>query len=168
MSKANLKFNFGYLLDALPGTSSNIEFDYPRMVLDDTRFEPLHGRFNAARAGEGIYISGDFGTTIAAECARCLAHYQQPITAHADELFYYPPYLAPEGAFVLHEDGNADLGPMVRETLLLAEPMQSICRPDCRGLCLECGQNLNEGTCDCKIDNIDPRLAALKVLLDES
>jgi uncharacterized protein len=43
--------------------------------------------------------------------------------------------------------------------------MRSLCRPDCRGLCIECGKNLNEGPCDCVVESIDSRLAELKELL---
>jgi len=42
-----------------------------------------------------------------------------------------------------------------------------LCRPDCAGLCPECGQNLNEGVCDCARDTIDPRLAVLRSMLGE-
>jgi uncharacterized protein len=45
--------------------------------------------------------------------------------------------------------------------------MQVFCREECLGLCPECGKNLNDGPCDCQIDDIDPRLAALRALLDD-
>jgi uncharacterized protein len=46
-------------------------------------------------------------------------------------------------------------------------PMGILCRPDCAGLCPQCGQNLNEGTCDCAKDDIDPRFEVLRRLGDE-
>ncbi len=166
MHKTNLRFNLGYLIDASSGTSNDIEFDYPQMRIEDTKFTPLNGRFRATRTSEGILIQGDFYTEVETDCVRCLEPYTQPIRTHTDELFYYPPSLAPEGEFVLGEDGFIDLGPLVREISLLEMPMRPICKKDCKGLCPECGQNLNEGSCDCTIDDIDPRLAALKALLD--
>jgi uncharacterized protein len=166
MQKVNLRFNLGYLIDAASGTSSDIEFDYPQMVIDDIKFTPLNGRFRATRTGEGVLVQGEFYTEIPAECVRCLEDYTQPIKTDTAELFYYPPSLAPEGEFILGEDGFIDLGPLVRELSLLEMPMQPICKTDCKGLCPECGQNLNEGSCDCVVDDIDPRMAALKALLD--
>jgi uncharacterized protein len=63
------------------------------------------------------------------------------------------------------EDGMIDLAPLVRELSLLALPIKVLCRPDCQGLCQECGANLNLGDCGCAENEIDPRLAALGSLL---
>jgi uncharacterized protein len=99
-------------------------------------------------------------------CVRCLNEMPQPITIQIEELFYYPPWTAPDGEQVVGEDAFIDLSPIVRDLSLLDLPMQPICRPDCRGLCPECGQNLNEGECDCDRGDVDPRLEALRKLLD--
>jgi uncharacterized protein len=61
-----------------------------------------------------------------------------------------------------YQGKTIDLDPIVREQVLLALPMQVVCREDCRGLCGMCGQNLNETTCDCESKRVDPRLAVLK------
>ena len=55
-----------------------------------------------------------------------------------------------------------DLGEVVREHVALQLPMKPVCRDDCRGLCPQCGANWNEGTCDCRPDDMDPRLAVLR------
>lgn len=55
-----------------------------------------------------------------------------------------------------------DLDPIVREQVLLALPMDTLCKEDCKGLCAQCGQNLNEAQCGCDPKPLDPRLAALK------
>jgi uncharacterized protein len=54
-----------------------------------------------------------------------------------------------------------DLDPIVREQVLLALPMNAVCREDCQGLCAQCGQNLNEKKCGCETKVADPRLAPL-------
>jgi uncharacterized protein len=56
----------------------------------------------------------------------------------------------------------------VREEIILSIPMKAVCSETCKGLCPECGQNLNEGQCDCVVERIDPRLAPLLDLLKES
>jgi uncharacterized protein len=90
-----------------------------------------------------------------------------PITIQVDELFYYPPHAAPPGEMTFDGDsGFIDLAPLVRDLSLLDMPINPICRPDCQGLCMECGQNLNEGDCGCTADDIDPRLAALRQFLE--
>ncbi|MCE9672917.1 DUF177 domain-containing protein [Myxococcus stipitatus] len=60
-------------------------------------------------------------------------------------------------------DGKTiDLDPILREQLLLALPMNAVCKDDCKGLCPQCGINRNEATCQCDTKPVDPRLAPLK------
>ena len=58
-------------------------------------------------------------------------------------------------------DGILDITELVRDTLIAAQPIQNLCRADCKGLCPQCGQNLNLKECDCQKLNIDSRLAPL-------
>jgi uncharacterized protein len=57
-----------------------------------------------------------------------------------------------------------NLAALLWEEFSLALPVKPLCRPDCKGLCPECGKNLNEGACGCSPDTGDPRLAALRQL----
>ena len=68
--------------------------------------------------------------------------------------------------FVLLKDFQLPLDELVTTDLLLSLPMKSLCREDCRGLCPQCGHNLNNGECGCRQETVDPRLAALKDLLN--
>jgi len=67
----------------------------------------------------------------------------------------------PEGA------GDLDLGGAIREEVLLSQSLLAVCRPDCRGLCPQCGINLNEDRCDCVREELDPRWDALRALNEE-
>ena len=60
---------------------------------------------------------------------------------------------------------HLDLTPVLRQDFLLSVPMHALCRPDCKGLCPQCGTNLNAGACDCAPGWEDPRLAPLKRLV---
>ena len=82
------------------------------------------------------------------------------------ELYHYPPESAPPDSPTIGVDVHLDLGPEVREDFLLSIPMHAVCRPDCKGLCPQCGANWNEGPCDCREEQIDPRLAVLAQLLN--
>nr|WP_319488041.1 DUF177 domain-containing protein [uncultured Caproiciproducens sp.] len=59
-----------------------------------------------------------------------------------------------------------DLDELIRADILLELPSKYLCSNDCKGLCPSCGQNLNDGTCNCDFHQIDPRLEALKKLID--
>ncbi len=174
MSNTNfsrLRFNFGFLLEAPLGTSRLNEISYPTIqVSEDVTLTPLQGQFTATRTSEGVYVDGRFQTSIHTECVRCLEDTLVPIIIQLDELFYYPPEEAPKGEDTYTFDGETgfiDLAPLVRELSLLETPMQPLCKSDCLGLCMVCGQNLNEADCGCKADEIDPRFAKLRSLLEE-
>ena len=168
MKLSRLRFNFGFLLEADFGTIRRIELDYPSIKLsDDLTLTPLKGVITATRTTEGIYIQGELESAAALECVRCLTETIVSLDFTLDELFYYPPQSAPPGENHVGEDGMIDLAPLVRELSLLSRPIKVLCRPDCLGLCQECGANLNEGDCGCDDEVIDPRLAALQQLLNE-
>jgi uncharacterized protein len=167
MKASRLRFNFGFLLEAPFGTSRVIELDYPNIQLDEEiTLAPLKGSFTASRNSQGIYVSGDLHSNLLLECTRCLSPVEMPVTLSLDDLFYYPPASAPDGEFIVGEDTFIDLSPLLRQLALLEVPMQVYCRENCLGLCPQCGKNLNEGPCDCEIDEVDPRLAKLRSLLD--
>jgi uncharacterized protein len=165
---SRLRFNFGFLLEANVGAKREIELAYPDIrIAPDLTLSPLEGRFEASRTSMGIYLRGELRTRFAVECVRCLEDAWLNVAFQLDELFFYPPDEAPPGEPVVGEDGFIDLAPLVRELSLLEIPLQPFCKPDCVGLCVECGHNLNEGPCDCQPDEVDPRLAALKKLLEQ-
>lgn len=103
------------------------------------------------------------------QCARCL----EPFSAHYSFDFAFvihsvkPQEAAGEDSsddFFVIEDSltEFDITPLIRERLLLAIPMKPLCNPDCKGLCPECGIDLNKDTCNCVKDQIDERWSELK------
>ncbi len=164
---SRLRFNFGFLLEAKIGTNRIIELDYPTIDVEDITLTPLTGTLNVTRTSEGVYLSGKLQTATAVTCVRCLIDTLASVKVSPEELLYYPPSAAPPGELTIGEDGYIDLAPLIRELTILELPIHPLCKPDCQGLCQECGTNLNEKECGCKIDEIDPRLAKLKELLEE-
>lgn len=71
---------------------------------------------------------------------------------------------AEDGAERFTEEG-IDIAPLVRDTILTAQPLRNLCRDDCRGLCSRCGADLNRGDCGCDRRSLDPRMAGLADLL---
>ena len=164
---SRLRFNFGFLLEAKIGASRTIELDYPTIDVEDITLTPLTGTIFATRTSEGVYISGQLKTATAVSCVRCLVDTLAPVSVSLDELLYYPASTAPPKELVIGEDGTIDLTPLIRELTILELPIHPLCKPDCLGLCQECGVNLNEKECGCVFDEIDPRLAKLKELLEK-
>ena len=157
-----LKYNVAQLLKPEVGAAQSLQIDEVRQTLGDLKVDYVRGQLLLTRATRGVLIKGQFSTEFESECARCLEPFHLALTVPLEEMFALSPAADPIYHLV---EGWLDLRLPFREQILLALPMHSVCRPDCRGLCAICGQNLNAGPCACNQDTIDPRLAALKNLL---
>lgn len=125
------------------------------------------GRVSSAGSGR-FYFSGHLAGEAGVECRRCLTDVRVPVDADVNIIFAEAGDDEIDDPDVYTIDATAaelDLRPAIREEWLLSVPAFALCREDCRGLCPECGTNLNKGQCDCTPRWEDPRLAALKTLL---
>ena len=161
-----LRLNVGVLLKEGIGYSREFTFDEPLVQFADELTVPdLGGSVSFTRTPQGLYAQGRLTGTVTNECARCLDEFDQPVSARVAELYHYPPESAPPDSLVVSDDVHLDLTPLVREDFWLSIPMHALCRPDCKGLCPQCGTNWNEGPCDCRDEVLDPRMAELTRLL---
>ncbi len=164
-----LRLNVGSLLHQGAGTSLEFEFDLPALqVGDDLELSFLRGALRLTRTGEGLYIDGPLESEIELECDRCLTPLSHSLAVTVGELLYYPPRPGADPSENVPETAMLDLRPLVREHFLLDMPMHALCREDCKGLCPECGGNLNEKEHEHPETELDPRFAALKSLLHDS
>jgi uncharacterized protein len=113
---------------------------------------------------EGVWTTGTVWAEAEAECARCLKDLRLDLEATFQELFVYPEQAGQDQAEVA--DDQVDLAPAVRDAIVLGLPFQPLCRKDCPGLCLECGQDLAEAP-DHAHTRLDPRWALLEDLLED-
>ncbi|MDQ0845342.1 MULTISPECIES: DUF177 domain-containing protein [unclassified Streptomyces] len=127
---------------------------------------------------EGVLVTGTARATAEGECVRCLEPLRQEVAADFQEMFTYPdaddrgrsrtaePADDEEDEDRLFlEDGLFDLEPVLRDAVVLALPMQPVCRETCEGLCPECGVRLDENP-DHHHDAVDIRWAALQGLAE--
>src|SRR5215510_1803816 len=136
-----------------------------------TIVEPVHLSFDIFKDKDLFHLVGRVRTTLELTCSRCLEPFQMPVDAPFD-LRYQPrsqntgegerEVEADDMTTAFYENETIDLGQLMHEQFYLTLPMKPLCAADCRGLCTQCGTNLNRGTCDCSGDWEDPRLAALK------
>jgi uncharacterized protein len=122
------------------------------------------GRLSSAGSGR-YYFSGRLDGATRQECRRCLVPVESVVHADVHVLFAMPggeddddPDVFPVGGA---KGDVIDLRPAVREQWLLEVPPFAECRPDCRGLCPNCGADLNAGACGCASET-DPRWDALR------
>ena len=134
---------------------------------------PVSLTFDIFKDKQQFRLVGRVETTLELPCSRCLEPFTLPVEQTFD-LRYQPHALnAGEGereieeddlTTAFYEDDEIDLGQLMREQFYLALPMKPLCTDACRGLCPQCGTNLNTGTCACDAKWEDPRLGALKNL----
>lgn len=130
--------------------------------------EEHHGKHQIIK---DIRLRGRLSAGLELQCARCLEPLRQDVKREFDLL--YRPLGADAGRDELSvTDAEAEIGyyqgdgllleDVLREQVLLALPLKVTCRLDCKGLCPQCGKNLNQEQCSCKNELEDPRWAALK------
>ena len=146
---------------------------------DDPSWEGTELRFSAplSISGQAQFLtSGEVlvrlvvQSRLGLECRRCLDPVEVPVEQELTLLFVPPGEGGEEDGDVrLLPDGGVDLdlGEPIREEMILSVWPFALCRPDCQGLCPRCGANLNEETCQCSSEELDPRWDALRALKKE-
>ena len=117
------------------------------------------------RAGV-VTLEAEAAAVRTAGCDRCGVLCEQPVRVHMAYTLVHALANSEERDDYLVVGDSLDLEPLVLSELILSLPSKHLCRPDCKGLCGTCGKNLNEGPCGCGKTSVDPRLEALKQLLD--
>ena len=119
---------------------------------------------------DGVLARGRADVHVHGECVRCLRDLDEERTVTFDELYYLPEAAraAEDGEDVLlvGED-SLDLEAALRDALVPALPFRPLCRPDCAGLCPECGRRVDDLPADHRHDHPDPRWSALAALLPD-
>jgi uncharacterized protein len=151
-------------------------FDPSAMATEGDEYRivaPVELAFDIHKDKERFRLEGTLKTTLELSCSRCLETFQTPLDIDFDQR-YMPQAEAtseleaevPEDDLETsyYRDEEIDLNDLIHEQFYLAMPMKPLCRDDCKGLCPQCGTNLNTGTCDCAPVWEDPRLAALKTI----
>jgi uncharacterized protein len=134
------------------------------------RLDPpsVAGDLKAESVVEGILVTGRVEAETGLECSRCLDRFSGRLDVDVCELFVAPGHVqeADEDAYEV-SGGEIDLEPMLRDAVTLALPLNPLCREACEGLCPTCGKRREDGPCDCKQDDTDPRWAALSALREQ-
>ncbi len=122
----------------------------------------------------GCLVTGKIKVPLVLACTRCLTNFTYKLVTDFTEEFVNKSEVE-VGSFefdslsvdlpTYHGD-TLDLRELISESILLAIPMKIVCNAECKGICPECGQLLNEKTCKCNQRNLDPRLAVLADLFE--
>ncbi|GAC1367886.1 MAG: hypothetical protein NVS2B12_33980 [Ktedonobacteraceae bacterium] len=170
-------FNVAQLMKSPVGTSLAFDIEEEEEVQLDEDLKivgPIKGHARMRRVNQGLLVDGWVDLTLEFTCTRCLKQFEQAMHVPFEERFYptvdvvtgvpLPP-VDEDDVFSIDEHHLVDLTEAVRQAVLLAVPMVTLCQEDCAGLCPQCGHDLNLGPCNC-VPEVDTRLNVLKTLLE--
>jgi uncharacterized protein len=171
-------FNVAGLLHEPPGAvrDARLRDHYLTLGADVELAGPLDADLRFQRTNRGVLLRGTLRAPLRRTCARCTDAYVEDVTVSIEEEFLPSVDLETGAQLVaeaetsevvqrIDEHHEIELDGVFHDELSLTEPMHPLCRPDCPGLCTECGERLDGGDHAHGHDEIDPRLAALAALL---
>ena len=114
---------------------------------------PVAATLRFFRQGDDVLVKAELSVGTKSECARCLDPVHSILKGVAENQYRplpeVPQHAMDDVGIRYYREEEIDLSDDFREGLLLELPAKTLCSEDCKGLCPHCGQNLNEGTCDC-------------------
>ncbi|CCH89824.1 conserved protein of unknown function [Modestobacter italicus] len=126
---------------------------------------PVHLHLRLESVMEGVLVSGTVDVPVTGQCARCLDPVEDTLELDVQELYAYEgsttEATSGEDEVRRIEGDTLDLAPLVRDTVVLTLPLSPTCTPDCAGLCVDCGERLDDLPSDHSHEVIDPRFAGL-------
>ncbi|MFW6381734.1 MAG: YceD family protein [Bacillota bacterium] len=110
------------------------------------------------RSRNSYVLTGKVTGELILECSRCLEPYKHHLEVQIEKEI---------DTSEIENIKAFYINPIILNNIILSIPMKPLCSPDCKGLCPECGQNLNQGQCECDTEMVDPRLAKLEDFFEE-
>lgn len=163
------------VVSKIPSQGIQLSFNEAPSVLElaapGARFlEPIAVDVALRKIGDTVSVTGEISARVMFECVRCLREFLSSIRLSVDAQFFPGPVTVVPGEHAMPADEAEHyyyaqdvivLDDFVRQELLLAVPFNPQCQPDCRGLCSQCGQDLNLMTCQC-LSRSESQPAALR------
>ena len=148
----------------------NPEIEMEVFCLDGERYNFIRKspvELKAQNEGHSVVnLSGHVDVTIDIPCSRCLTSVPTRLAFDFSQKVDFEKLKAEqlddldETSFM--EESSLDVDRFVYNEISMRFPMKTLCREDCKGLCLKCGKNLNEGECGCDRASLDPRMSAIR------
>jgi uncharacterized protein len=121
---------------------------------------PVKAVLQLTSTAGAILVQGSVQASVQLNCARCLEPFTLKLEAPFEEIYYHEG--KGEEEWIPFSGSVIDFEPEIVKTIYLEVPMKAVCREECRGLCPQCGKNLNTSECNCSQGDLDPRLAKLQ------
>ena len=164
-----IKLNVSEIKKRLVG-KENFKFDVLPEELEITKADLdvqglIHINGIIGIAGDVLLLDGRIKSKVRRTCSRCLKEFDSDVEVEISERFFPADAEYIEKDAFSYDSDVVDITEVLRESFIIAEPLQALCKEDCKGLCPVCGADKNVEPCDCDTFTIDPRLVALKQFL---
>lgn len=135
---------------------------------------PYEAIIKVIKKGNDVFLNGLVKCSIELQCSRCLSSFSLTINSPLDIVFRPVNELTEEGCYELqkdeldigfYRDNILDINDIVNEQLALDIPMKPLCAIECKGICPECGTDLNKAQCSCKVGDFDKKFKILENLI---
>lgn len=162
------RLNVGFIVHQEVGYKHEFSFEFEKIqISDDLDLRHFEGVATIGRTPQGLIVQADFSAETTLECVRCLNEFEHSLEWKITELYAFNEKSVSESDLILADDAHIDLEPLNREYALLEVPINPICKPDCKGLCSVCGEDLNLSDCGHRNIADESPFSALKNLLEE-
>ena len=155
-----MQFNVARLLKGSVGTTQQHSLNVVLEPLEDTNTDRVWGKLRLVRVNEGIWLDAALSATASCTCSRCLREFPTSVQFQCDEIYSQLVNIATgmgipipdetDPHFTIDDHHELDITEAVRQSVIVALPMEPLCQPSCAGLCPECGANFNESSCACE------------------
>ena len=159
------RINVGFIMHEEAGFTTDIPFDLEKVKLEDLELKNFEGVLTIGRTPQGLIVQGKFSGDTKLECVRCLNEFDFRLRWEVTELYAFTKKSVSESGLMVPDDAHLELAPLLREYALLEVPINPLHDLECKGLCIECGQDLNVKDCGHSQDVDDSPFASLKNLL---
>ena len=117
------------------------------------------------KVDDSVSLVGSLKYKFSDECARCLKEFDNIVETNFNAIIVQKEDTESDEIQLVTTDGNIKMDETIKQLIHLSMPMKSLCDKDCKGICPNCGANLNMENCQCENNTIDPRFSKLKDLL---
>jgi len=158
------------IVSDIPEEGLEKELELPIMLDDSIKPDIANVSLKIFKFSKKVLIEGTIHISVTLLCSRCLSDFTYPVNVAFNEEYNPVEETAEDDENELsgkvldlsfYYNDEIDLQELIKEQVILSVPMKPICIEKCRGICSTCGKDLNKETCQCKTEEVDPRLAPL-------
>ena len=162
------------VISEIPEEGMDVELNENISLESVKTASPLHAVLNMRTIGSEVLVNGMLEGEVELMCSRCLNAYTMRVRPQINVVYEPSEVINKEEHHKLKSDeldtgfyknDTLDTDEFLVEQLLLNLPMKPLCSPECKGICPNCGADLNVLSCNCSVSEIDPRLKVLEQLL---